>query len=120
MELARVLPEFVYGSVDGLITTFSIVAGASGGNLSNLVVLVMGLSNVFSDGFSMASASYLSARARNALPGGDLNGNTRGTGRGSTTLSPEATAIATFVAFVVVGMVPMLPFLLGMRRDAAR
>ena len=57
------LGDFVLGAVDGAVTTFAVVAGGAGAGLSNGVVLVLGLSNVVADGFSMAAGNYLRARA---------------------------------------------------------
>ena len=57
------LGDFVLGAVDGAVTTFAVVAGGAGAGLSNGVVLVLGLSNVVADGFSMAAGNFLRARA---------------------------------------------------------
>jgi VIT1/CCC1 family predicted Fe2+/Mn2+ transporter len=57
------LGDFVLGAVDGAVTTFAVVAGGAGAGLSNGVVLVLGLSNVLADGFSMAAGNFLKARA---------------------------------------------------------
>ena len=40
------MKSIVYGGLDGIVTTFAIVAGASGGSLSPQVVLILGISNV--------------------------------------------------------------------------
>lgn len=61
------LGDFVLGAVDGAVTTFAIVAGASGAGLSNGVVVVMGLANVLADGLSMAASNYLRARSDQQL-----------------------------------------------------
>lgn len=57
------LREFVYGAVDGTVTTFAVVAGVAGAQLSSGIVVVLGLANLFADGFSMAIGNYLSTRA---------------------------------------------------------
>lgn len=56
--------DFVYGSFDGSVTTFAIVAGAIGASLSPMVVVILGLANLFADGFSMAVGNYQATRAR--------------------------------------------------------
>ena len=43
----------VYGGLDGIITTFAVVAGSVGGNVSNIVIIILGFSNLLADGFSM-------------------------------------------------------------------
>jgi len=57
------LPEMVYGSIDGIVTTFAVVAGASGAGLSIKVVLILGVSNLVADGLSMSIGSFLSKKS---------------------------------------------------------
>lgn len=54
------LPDFVYGGIDGAVTTFAVVAGVEGASLSIPVILILGFANLFADGFSMATSKYLS------------------------------------------------------------
>src|SRR3989338_1278017 len=58
------LGEFVYGAIDGTVTTFAVVAGATGASLSPLVVIILGFANLIADGFSMACGNFLSEIAR--------------------------------------------------------
>ncbi len=55
------LPDAVYGAIDGTVTTFAVVAGAIGADLSPRVVLILGAANLLADGFSMACGSGRSA-----------------------------------------------------------
>jgi vacuolar iron transporter family protein len=57
------LRDWVYGGIDGAVTTFAIVAGSIGANLSAKVVLILGLANLLADGFSMAAANYSGTRS---------------------------------------------------------
>ncbi|MBJ7472138.1 MAG: VIT1/CCC1 transporter family protein [Solirubrobacteraceae bacterium] len=57
------LRDLIYGAVDGAVTTFAVVAGATGAGLSNGVVVIMGLANLFADGFSMGVSNFLGSRA---------------------------------------------------------
>ena len=52
------LRDWVYGGIDGAITTFAIVAGVVGAELSSRVVLILGIANLVADGFSMAASNY--------------------------------------------------------------
>ncbi|MEO9873582.1 MAG: VIT1/CCC1 transporter family protein [Anderseniella sp.] len=52
------LRDWVYGGIDGAITTFAIVAGVLGAGLSANIILVLGLANLLADGFSMAASNY--------------------------------------------------------------
>ncbi|MEZ5918809.1 MAG: VIT1/CCC1 transporter family protein [Alphaproteobacteria bacterium] len=58
------LREWVYGGIDGVVTTFAIVAGVVGANLSPLIVVILGIANLVGDGFSMAAGAYSSAKVR--------------------------------------------------------
>ena len=58
-----VLRDLVYGAIDGTVTTFAVVSGVAGANLSNRVVIILGLANLIADGFSMAIGNFLSTRA---------------------------------------------------------
>lgn len=57
------LGEFVYGGIDGSITTFAVVAGSAGAGLDVTVVIILGFANLIADGFSMSVGSYLSTKS---------------------------------------------------------
>src|SRR5436190_7705746 len=57
------IPEFVYGGIDGAITTFAVVAGATGANLEISIVIILGFANLIADGFSMSVGNYFSTKA---------------------------------------------------------
>lgn len=95
----KYLPEFIYGGIDGVVTTFAIVAGVVGAGLNPAIALILGFSNVFADGFSMATSNFLAERAEQGL--GDANAK-----------KPIYTALATFVSFVLLGTTPLLSFVL--------
>jgi VIT1/CCC1 family predicted Fe2+/Mn2+ transporter len=57
------LRDFVYGGIDGAVTTFAVVSGVVGAQLSAGIILVMGGANLIADGFSMAASNYLGTRA---------------------------------------------------------
>lgn len=59
----RYIKSFVYGGLDGVITTFAIVAGVAGASLSTSIVLILGVANLVGDGISMAFGDYLSTKA---------------------------------------------------------
>ncbi len=57
------LPEVVYGSIDGIVTTFAVVAGSAGADLGINIILILGMANLFADGLSMSIGSYLSKKS---------------------------------------------------------
>ncbi len=56
--------DIVYGANDGIVTTFAIVSGVNGADLSPSVVVIMGLANVLADGLSMGLGNFLSSRSK--------------------------------------------------------
>lgn len=60
----KMLEDIVYGANDGIITTFAVVAGVTGGALSHSVILILGFANLFADGISMGMSNYLGASSR--------------------------------------------------------
>jgi VIT1/CCC1 family predicted Fe2+/Mn2+ transporter len=101
--------DLVYGANDGIITTFAVVAGVEGGSLSHTAVLVVGVANLAADGLSMAVSNFLgirsneSARAAQDLPEEEAH--------------PAKHGLATFVAFVLAGAVPLVPYAVPGLRD---
>lgn len=59
------LRDWVYGGIDGAVTTFAIVAGSTGANLSTKIILILGIANLLADGFSMAAANYSGTTSEN-------------------------------------------------------
>ncbi|MDA3949013.1 MAG: VIT1/CCC1 transporter family protein [Spirochaeta sp.] len=61
----KYVKSIVYGGLDGIITTFAVVAGVAGASLSAGVVLILGFANLVADGLSMAVGDYLSTKSEN-------------------------------------------------------
>ena len=57
------LRDWIYGGIDGTVTTFAIVAGVVGADLPGKVVLVLGLANLIADGFAMGAGNYSATKA---------------------------------------------------------
>ena len=61
------LKQIVYGGNDGIVTTFSVVAGFAGfgaegaATVGGIAVLLFGLANLFADGTAMGLGEYLSS-----------------------------------------------------------
>lgn len=100
------LREFVYGGMDGAVTTFAVVTGAAGANLGIRVILILGIANVLADGFSMAVGSYLSEKSEQ-----DLSVH-KGESEKDDHDSPLQASIATFISFVLVGFIPLSMYII--------
>ena len=98
----RYISEFVYGAVDGTVTTFAVVAASAGAGISSAVILILGIANLIADGFSMGASAYLAASAEHEDSARDTQKRA----------SPKIIGAVTFLAFVAVGSVPVLPYLI--------
>jgi len=108
----RYLAEVIYGANDGIVTTFAVVSGVAGAALNPSIVLILGAANLFADGFSMGMSNYLSRRSeldyqrsKTGRHREEMNGLAAGK-------SPGRTAFVTFLAFVVAGWAPLIPYIL--------
>lgn len=93
--------DIVYGANDGIITTFAVVAAAAGAGVSATVILILGIANLVADGFSMGASKYLSLKSEQSVEKSGTGGR-----------SPVADGAATFASFVIVGSLPLIPFLI--------
>ena len=57
------LRDWIYGGIDGAVTTLAVVAGVAGAQLSSWIIVALGFANLFADGFSMAASNYLGTRS---------------------------------------------------------
>ncbi|MEM4261516.1 MAG: VIT1/CCC1 transporter family protein [Candidatus Diapherotrites archaeon] len=62
-NVGQYVGDLVYGALDGIITTFAVVAGSAGAGLSSGVVIVLGFANLIADGISMSVGNYLSLKS---------------------------------------------------------
>ena len=102
----RYLGEFVYGATDGTVTTFAVVAGAIGASLSPTIVLILGFANLFADGFSMAIGDYLSEKAH-------IEAEHKRNSWKKEHNPPVKSALVTFISFVIIGLIPLITFILS-------
>ncbi len=162
---ASYVRDFIYGAIDGIVTTFAIVAGVVGAGMPYNTIIILGVANILADGFSMAATNYLGTKAENDErdqivaheklqmkhgPEGEaeeirqifsakgFEGETlekivssivqneqewlkimlqEEYGLGTTPRSPLKSGLMTFVAFILLGMLPLMPFLLKLENS---
>ena len=161
------LRDWIYGGIDGAVTTLAVVTGVAGAQLSKWIILALGFANLFADGFSMAASNYLGTKAehddwrrlekienrhielapdgereevrqifaRKGFEGNDLQRIvelvTADRARWIRTMltdeyglphavrSPWIAALSTFTAFLICGLVPLLPYVFGTEHHLA-
>lgn len=96
---AKFLGDVVYGATDGIVTTFAVVAAVAGAALPSAIVVILGLANLLADGFSMGASNFLGKRSEGALAKLEKN-----------LVLPFQHGLATVVAFIVAGFVPLIPY----------
>jgi len=99
------LRAVVYGANDGIVTTFAVVAGVAGAGLSANIILILGIANMIADGISMALGDFLGERSERRLKSYKKGED------GCECEGAWKTGLATFIAFVIAGSFPLLPYL---------
>lgn len=100
------LPDLVYGANDGIITTFAVVTGVVGANLSETVIIALGFANLVADGFSMGASNYLARRS--AAEAVDRDDRQHAAQHG----------LATIIGFLLAGVIPLVAYVLPLSDDA--
>jgi VIT1/CCC1 family predicted Fe2+/Mn2+ transporter len=95
------LPDLVYGANDGIVTTFAVVCGVVGADLSTRVVLILGFANLVADGFSMGASNFLARRSY-------ADAADRADGR-----EAARHGSATTLGFVVAGTLPLVAYVVA-------
>lgn len=108
----KYLAEVIYGANDGIVTTFAVVSGVAGAALNPSIVLILGAANLFADGFSMGMSNYLSRRSEIDYQQSVRDGDTDSPEELDGGKSPRRTAFVTFLAFVIAGWAPLIPYIL--------
>jgi vacuolar iron transporter family protein len=103
--IGHYLPDLVYGANDGIITTFAVVTGVVGADLSERIILILGFANLLADGFSMGASNFLSRRSY-------AEADERATGR-----EAARHGAATVAGFITAGMVPLIAYLVPLSDD---
>jgi VIT1/CCC1 family predicted Fe2+/Mn2+ transporter len=96
--MESLLSEFIYGGMDGIITTVAIIGGTMGAKMPYSYTFILGMSNIIADGFSMGISRY--------------NSLTNVSKQANALVSPFFSGLYTFIFFVLLGLIPLLPFIL--------
>lgn len=103
--LSRYIKDVVYGANDGIVTTFAVVSSVEGAKFGTAVILAVGFASLFADGFSMAASDYLANQAQAAKKKNQQKENSRQEFPNS-----KKSAFFTFLAFLLVGAIPLVPY----------
>lgn len=108
----KYLAEIIYGANDGIVTTFAVVSGVAGASLNPSIVLILGIANLLADGFSMGMSNYLSRSSERDYQE-SINKKSKVNKKENNIKNPAKTAFITFLAFVIAGWAPLIPYILG-------
>lgn len=103
----------VFGVQDGIVSTFGLVMGVSGAQISPEAVLVAGVAGLVSGALSMAAGEYVSVKTQSEVL--DVEGVVRDE---RDNVNPIRAAGANGLLFVAGGLIPLTPFLIASGRDA--
>lgn len=111
------LKATVMGGVDGIITSFAVMAASSLLKESERTALVVGISSLVADGFSMGVAEYISSAAQKRS-----EGPIHTTGPNSSFLlsSPILLGVFCFLSFVLCGSLPLLSYVIAPGENGQR
>lgn len=100
----------VFGGMDGILTTFAVLAAVIGSRQSSTeLTLVIGFSTLIADALSMAAGEYLSAKAEAEM--GEAAGAELSAARNEDEPGPLEKGFAMFLAFTTFGSMPLLGFI---------
>lgn len=104
MKVANHMRGLVFGGMDGILTTFALLAAVAGSSQTTPnLILVIGTSTVLADALSMAAGEFLSAKAEAELdPAAAAMDVT----------TPMDKGIAMFIAFTLFGSMPLLSYVI--------
>ena len=105
-EKAAFLRDAIFAASDGLVTTFAVVAGATGASLDSKVVIILGFANLLADGFSMSAGTYMGVKSEFEFEKavGDIHKHKE---------IPIKQAAITYVSFIIAGFLPIAPYVFG-------
>ena len=109
-SLENHLGKFVYGAIDGTVTTFAVVAAAFGAGLNPGLVIILGVANLLGDGFSMGSSAYLAAKSERDLAKKRGTYHSKHSVRMKPGETPFINGLITFAAFVAIGSLTILSY----------
>jgi len=95
-----VIRPVILGSVDGIITTFVVLAGGIASNVAKKSVVAIGFSSLAADGFSMGVSEYLSSKPTQGFYTSMMMG------------------LSCFMSFVLFGSIPLIGYTLSSNKSS--
>lgn len=102
-EKGDYIRDIVLAANDGIVTTFAVVTGSLGASLSPNVIIILGFANLFADGISMSTSSYLGIKS-------EIEYEQNSGEKIKMGVRPMKNALITFISFVIAGFIPLLSY----------
>ncbi|MSU76421.1 hypothetical protein EXS54_03055 [Patescibacteria group bacterium] len=112
--------DIVFGTNDALLTNIGIITGFTASLVSNRLIVLAVLVDIFTSAFAMATGTYLSRTSEDDYLTARLEKETK-SGVDKALANPFVAAAVMWVVYVISGFIPLLPFFFGLPpTDAAK
>jgi VIT1/CCC1 family predicted Fe2+/Mn2+ transporter len=105
LDDANTVRAGVFGVQDGIVSTFGLIMGVAGAQVSPEAVLIAGVAGAFSGAMSMGAGEYVSVKVQREML------SARGAVEDDANVSPHRAALANSGLFVLGAAFPLVPFL---------
>lgn len=118
--LGQFIRDVVFGTNDALLTNIGIITGFTASLVSNRLIVLAVLVDIFTSAFAMATGTYLSRTSEDDYFAASLTKRTK-SGVDKALANPYIASVVMWVVYVIAGFIPLLPFFFGLPpKDAAK
>ena len=103
--MEKYISELVNGSLDGLITSFSLVSASLGSSINKKTLLILAITGILVDAYSMGISRYLSEKTDES----DKTGKTA-----------FMSGLTVAISFVIFGAVPIIPLIVSQKNNSMK
>ncbi len=118
--LGQFIRDIIFGTNDALLTNIGIITGFTASLVSNRLIILAVLVDIFTSAFAMATGTYLSRTSEDDYFAVSLRKSTK-TSVDKALANPIVASVVMWFVYVAAGFIPLLPFFFGLPpKDAAK
>lgn len=118
--LGQFIRDIVFGTNDALLTNIGIITGFTASLVSNRLIILAVIVDIFTSAFAMSIGTYLSRTSEDDYLNISLTEHTKFS-VDKALANPFIASGVMWVVYVISGFIPLLPFFLGLKpTDAAK